>query len=75
MAAGEPLLAAAQRAGEVRDDVTLEQALDLTIAVAKMPGQTTYIEAILQIALDGLRADVALTRAPERGPPRRAVLP
>lgn len=56
LAAGEPLLAAAQQRGEVRDDVTLEQALDLTIAVARMPGETTYIEAILQVALDGLRA-------------------
>jgi AcrR family transcriptional regulator len=55
MAAGGPLLAAAQQAGEVREDVTLEQALDLTIAVAKMPGEPEHIEAILRVALDGLR--------------------
>jgi AcrR family transcriptional regulator len=55
LAAGEPLLAAAQRGREVRDDVTLEQALDLTIAVAKMPGETKYTETILQVAIDGLR--------------------
>jgi AcrR family transcriptional regulator len=55
MAAGEPLLAAAQRAGEVRDDLTLEQILDLTIAVAKLQGEAGYVEAILRAALDGLR--------------------
>jgi AcrR family transcriptional regulator len=55
MAAGEPLLVAAKRAGEVRDDLTLEQALDLTIAVAKLRGEAGYLETILQVALDGLR--------------------
>jgi AcrR family transcriptional regulator len=55
MAAGRPLLAAAQQAGEVRGDVSLEQALDLTIAVARVPGETDYVEALLRVALDGLR--------------------
>jgi AcrR family transcriptional regulator len=55
LAAGQSLLAAAQQSGEVRDDVTLEQVLDLTIAVAKMPGETKYIETLLRVALDGLR--------------------
>ena len=55
-AAGEPLLAAAQRAGEVRDDLTLEQILDLIIAVAKIRGDDGYVEPILRTAIDGLRA-------------------
>lgn len=55
LAAGAPLLAAAQRSHEIRDDLTLEQILDLTIAVVKLPGATTYVEPILQAALDGLR--------------------
>jgi AcrR family transcriptional regulator len=55
LAAGAPLLAAAQRSQEVRDDLTLEQILDLTIAVAKLPGDAAYIEPILRTALDGLR--------------------
>lgn len=56
LASGEPLLAAAQRAGEIRDDLTLEQILDLTIAVAKLNGDAGYVEPILGAALDGIRA-------------------
>lgn len=55
LAAGAPLLTAAQDAGEIRDDLTLEQVLDLTIAVAKVPGDPDYLEPILGAALDGLR--------------------
>ncbi|MFI5276323.1 MAG: hypothetical protein ACHQ1E_03575 [Ktedonobacterales bacterium] len=55
LAAGRPLLAAAQRAHEVRDDLTLEQALDLVLAIATIHGNTCYLEPILQTALDGLR--------------------
>ncbi len=55
LAAGAPLLDAAQRAGEIRDDLTLEQILDLTIAVAKLPGEPAYVEPILRAAVDGLR--------------------
>jgi AcrR family transcriptional regulator len=54
IAAGRPLLAAAQRAHEVRDDLTLEQILDMVIAVATIHGNTRYLEPILQSALDGL---------------------
>jgi AcrR family transcriptional regulator len=54
-AAGRPLLAAAQRSGEVRADLTLEQVLDLVIAVASIQGDPGYLEPILQAALDGLR--------------------
>jgi AcrR family transcriptional regulator len=55
MAAGRPLLAAAQHAHEVRDDLTLEQVLDMVIAVATIHGDARYREPILQAALDGLR--------------------
>lgn len=55
LAAGWPLLVAAQHAREVRDDLTLEQVLDLVIAVARIPGDARYVEAILRTALDGLR--------------------
>lgn len=57
LAAGRPLLAAAQESGEVRDDLTLEQVLDLTIAIAKIPGSPDYLEPILQAALAGLQPE------------------
>jgi AcrR family transcriptional regulator len=52
---GRPLLAAAQHAGEVRDDLTLEQILDMIVAIATIHGDTGYTGPILQAALDGLR--------------------
>ena len=55
LAAGAPLLVAAQRAGEIRGDLTLEQVLDMVIAIATIRGETSYVEPILQAALDGLR--------------------
>ncbi|HEY6315048.1 MAG TPA: helix-turn-helix domain-containing protein [Streptosporangiaceae bacterium] len=55
MAGGRPLLAAAQHAGEVRDDLTLEQILDMIVAIAAIHGDTGYTEPILHTALDGLR--------------------
>lgn len=55
MTAGRPLLAAAQHAGEVRDNLTLEQILDMIVAIATIHGDTRYTEPILQTALDGLR--------------------
>jgi AcrR family transcriptional regulator len=60
LAAGRPLLAAAQQAHEVRDDLTLEQVLDMVAAVATIDSDPGYVEPILQTALDGLRrpADV-----------------
>ncbi len=54
IAAGLPLLAAAQRAHEVRDNLTLEQILDMVIAIATIQGDTRYLEPILQTTLDGL---------------------
>ena len=55
IAAGQPLLAAAQAAGEIREDLTLEQILDLTIAVAKLHGEAEYVDTMLRVVLDGLR--------------------
>jgi AcrR family transcriptional regulator len=54
IAAGRPLLAAAQRAHQVRDDLVLEQVLDMVIAIATIHGETRYLDPILQTALDGL---------------------
>ena len=55
LAAGEPLLGAAQHAREVRDDLTLEQILDMIIAIATIHGDARYVEPMLQTLLDGLR--------------------
>jgi AcrR family transcriptional regulator len=55
MTAARPLLAAAQHAGEVRDDLTLEQILDMMVAIATINGDMEYIGPILQAALGGLR--------------------
>jgi hypothetical protein len=53
--AGQPLLVAAQQAHEVRDDLTLEQILDMIIAIATIHGEPGYLEPILQTTIDGLR--------------------
>jgi len=55
LAAGRPLLLAAQRSREVRGDLTLEQVLDMVIAIAKVEGDARYLQPILETALDGLR--------------------
>ena len=55
LAAGRPLLVAAQQVHEVRDDLTLEQVLDMVVAIAMIQGDTRYLAPILQTALDGLR--------------------
>ena len=55
IAAGRPLLAAAQHAREVRDGLALEQILDMIVAIAAIHGNTGYTGPILQAALDGLR--------------------
>ncbi len=54
LAAGRPLLAAAQRAQEVRGDLSLEQILDMIVAIARIPGDAGYLEPILESALDGI---------------------
>ena len=53
--AGRPLLAAAQEAGEVRDDLALEQILDMIVAMGSINGDAAYLDPILQAVLDGLR--------------------
>jgi AcrR family transcriptional regulator len=55
IAAARPLLSAARRAHEVRDDLELEQVIDLVFAIATLQGDPSYLEPILQAALDGLR--------------------
>ena len=55
IAAGSPLLAAAQRTHEIRDDLTLDQILDMIHAIAAIQRDTGYVEPILRAALDGLR--------------------
>ena len=59
MAAGRPLLLAAQRSEEVREGLTLEQVLDMIVAIASIHGAPDYLEPILQTALDGLRSPKA----------------
>src|SRR3954464_4457371 len=55
-AAGEPLLARAQQAGEVRPDTTLSEVIQMVGGIAKIPAaEPEQIDHILQIALDGLR--------------------
>lgn len=63
LAAGRPLLVAAQHTHEVSDELTLEQILDMIIAITSIHGDARYLEPILQTALDGLRppADVEPT--------------
>jgi AcrR family transcriptional regulator len=55
LAAGRTLMAAAQDAGEVRRDLTLEQVLDLVIATARISGDPAYAEPLLRTVFDGLR--------------------
>ena len=52
---GNDLVDGVQHAGEVRDDLTLEQILDMIVAIATIHGGTGYTEPILQTVLDGLR--------------------
>ncbi len=55
LAAGRPLLLAAQQAHQIRADLGLDQVLDLVLAATTIPGTPAYVEPILQGALDGLR--------------------
>jgi AcrR family transcriptional regulator len=55
-AAGEPLLARAHAAGEVRPDTNFGEIIQMVGGIAKIQGAPpAQIEHILQIALDGLR--------------------
>jgi AcrR family transcriptional regulator len=55
LAAARPLLVAAQQTHEVRNDLTLEQILEMLIAIAAIRSDPEYVEPILRTALDGLR--------------------
>jgi AcrR family transcriptional regulator len=55
LAAGRPLLLAAQDSHEIRADLTLEQILDMIVAIAKIQADPSYLEPILDAAFDGLR--------------------
>jgi AcrR family transcriptional regulator len=53
--AGRPLLTAAQRADEIRADLTFDQIIDMINAIAKIPAGPDYLEPMFQTLLDGLR--------------------
>lgn len=56
VAAGDPLLLAAQRSGEVRTDLTTIQILELVIAVGRVHGDPDHVAPMLEVVFDGLRA-------------------
>lgn len=54
--AGEPLLSQAQRAGVVRDDITIGELIHLVVGIVKIPAtDPEQKEHLLRVALDGLR--------------------
>jgi AcrR family transcriptional regulator len=55
VAAGQPLFAAAQRSGEVRDDLPLKQVLDAVVAVGQIEDDPAFPGQIVQVVFDGLR--------------------
>ncbi|AYG02754.1 TetR/AcrR family transcriptional regulator [Gryllotalpicola protaetiae] len=55
LAAGQPLLSAAQEAHRIAENVGLDQILDLVVAIAKIPGTAEYRQPLLDAALAGLR--------------------
>jgi len=61
LAAGRPLLVAAQHTHDVRDDISLAQVLDMVVAIAQIHGESDYLEPILRTALDGLRPSADVT--------------
>jgi AcrR family transcriptional regulator len=54
VAAGGPLLDAAQAGGAVRADLTFDQVLSLVVAVGGIRGPDEYVRGILEVVLDGL---------------------
>lgn len=55
LAAGQPLLSAAQDAHQIAGDLDLDQILDLVVAIAKIPGTPEYRQPMIDAALAGLR--------------------
>ncbi len=56
LATGRPLLLAAQQSGEIHDGLTLEQLLDMVMALSAIPGDAAYREPVLAAALEGIRS-------------------
>jgi len=56
LAVARPLLLAAQQTREIRKDLSLEQILEMIIAIATIHSDPNYVEPILLAAIDGLRA-------------------
>lgn len=54
--AGRPLLAAAQRSGEIRADLSMEQIFDMIVALAAINQDADYVRPMLANVLDGLRS-------------------
>jgi AcrR family transcriptional regulator len=63
LAAGAPLFAAAQEAGEITVAISLDQILDLIAAIAKIPCDADHREPILDVALAGLRRSATRDRS------------
>lgn len=61
IAAGTPLFTAAQRAHEIREDLTLDQVLKMLVSIAAIDGNAEYQKPILNTVLDGL-APASTTR-------------
>lgn len=55
ISAGRPLLDAARKSGEIQGDLTIEQILDMLVAIAKIASDAAYRAPILQAALDAIR--------------------
>ncbi len=56
LAAGQPLLADAQRHGEIRTDLTVEQILDLIHALTTIDADEQYLAPIREATVAGLRS-------------------
>lgn len=69
IAAGRPLLEAAQRAGQVRADLTVEQILEMLVSIAAIEGDAQYREPILSTVLDGLTPPTAERESQSLVPP------
>lgn len=54
IAIGRPLFEAAMSAGQIREDVRLEQILEMLVSLSAIKGDSDYRETMLDIVLDGL---------------------
>lgn len=68
VAAGAPLLGAAQDSGEVRADLDVHQVLALVAAVARIPGDPAFRGPLVTAALDALRPPRPGTGDPAQEP-------